>query len=122
MACLCLLRVAGRAACVHAARCPYRIASADSLHFSVWDKDIAVSDFLGKAVLEAKQFLPDGFHGDLSLESAGKGITATLAVKVRVFQDGTEDAVPTPATPPSINKSKAESPVATPKELGVNSG
>jgi len=55
----------------------------DSLVFKVYDKDFGKSDdFLGLAVLPGEHFHPHGFEGELPLQDAGKGITATLQLKV----------------------------------------
>lgn len=55
----------------------------DSLMFTVLDKDMTKQDdLLGKVCLSSKQFLPNGFDGELPLSEAGDGTNATLTVKI----------------------------------------
>lgn len=56
------------------------------LYFEVWDKDTLKDDFLGKTFLKAAAFHPDGFKGSLPLLDAGKGITATIDIEVKVHK------------------------------------
>lgn len=53
------------------------------LEFSIYDKDVAGSDFLGKVVLQSDKFV-HGFNGQLQLDQAGKGIQAFLQLKIKV--------------------------------------
>jgi len=55
----------------------------DPLLFSVFDKDLATKDdCLGRAVLTASQFLPDGFEGEVPIvDDQGKG-KPTLYIKI----------------------------------------
>jgi len=59
------------------------IAEGAALEFSVYDKDFVGSDFLGKAVLEAKDYAEAGFNGFLKLADA-KAPEAYIRVKVKV--------------------------------------
>lgn len=55
----------------------------DDLVFKVYDKDTGKSDdFLGTLTLPNDFFHPHGFEGELPLEDAGKGITATLKLRI----------------------------------------
>jgi len=59
----------------------------EALSFTVKNKDPSKpDDVLGKATLTTKQFLEDGFDGELELAHAGKGVQAYLKVKVTVVQ------------------------------------
>eukprot|EP00413_Alexandrium_margalefii_P049287 CAMPEP_0204610238 /NCGR_PEP_ID=MMETSP0661-20131031/61401_1 /ASSEMBLY_ACC=CAM_ASM_000606 /TAXON_ID=109239 /ORGANISM="Alexandrium margalefi, Strain AMGDE01CS-322" /LENGTH=367 /DNA_ID=CAMNT_0051622043 /DNA_START=67 /DNA_END=1170 /DNA_ORIENTATION=- len=51
------------------------------LEFSVYDKDLIGSDFLGRATLEAKDYASEGFNGEVQLRDA-KAPQAYLKVKV----------------------------------------
>jgi len=53
------------------------------LEFSVYDKDLVGSDFLGTATLEARDFASEGFNGELQLQKA-KVPQAYLRVKVKM--------------------------------------
>jgi len=53
------------------------------LEFFVYDKDYVSTDFLGKAVLEAKDYAAVGFNGELKLADAGVD-EAYIKVKVKV--------------------------------------
>jgi len=58
-------------------------AFGDSLCFTVRDKDVVKSDdLLGRVTLSAQEFNPYGFQGHLQLVDAGKGVRATLMVKI----------------------------------------
>lgn len=55
----------------------------EALTFEVWDKDIGKpDDLLGKATLAAVNFEKEGYVGELRLDTAGKGITAFIKIKV----------------------------------------
>lgn len=59
----------------------------DKLEFTVYDEDFGKQDdFLGRAVLDADQFLSTGFDGSLTLEDAGK-LKAYIRVQVTVIHD-----------------------------------
>ena len=59
----------------------------DTLLFSVWDKDQWNSDdLLGRASLASAQFHESGFDGELELSNAGRGVKASLTVKVVVVE------------------------------------
>ena len=63
-----------------------------------------MSDLLGRATLELAQILPNGFNGQLSLQSAGKGVKATLTVRVCVLEGaGVVDTLVTPIQPQLSN-------------------
>uniref|UniRef100_A0A7S4PU83 C2 domain-containing protein n=1 Tax=Alexandrium monilatum TaxID=311494 RepID=A0A7S4PU83_9DINO len=90
-------------------------AVGDSLDFRVYDKDVGMSDdFLGKAKLVGKQFYPRGFDGELELQEAGKGIHATLRVKVEVLG-------PEGSTGRSCSRSHSPSPQA-PRRSALSPG
>jgi len=59
------------------------IADGAALEFGVYDKDFVGSDFLGKAVLEAKDYAAEGFNGELKLADP-KAPQAYIRVKVKV--------------------------------------
>lgn len=60
----------------------------DDIKFDVFDEDwpqfANKDDVLGTATLTSAQFLPNGFDGKLELSNAGKGVHASLRVKVEV--------------------------------------
>jgi len=70
-------------------------AAGDSLVFKVYDKDsFKKDDFLGFAVLSGEQFHPNGFEGELTLQDAGKGISAALQVRVAPATETTLSSQP----------------------------
>lgn len=61
----------------------------DTLKFTVRDRDVGSSDeLLGRASLQCRQFIENGFDGELKLLEAGRGINASLHVKVAVLGEG----------------------------------
>jgi len=63
----------------------------DTFDFFVWDSDDtndveAEPELLGKTTLISPQFFPNGFEGDLNMSDAGKGVRASLRVKVTVIE------------------------------------
>mmetsp|Transcript_74173 Transcript_74173/g.146964 ORF Transcript_74173/g.146964 Transcript_74173/m.146964 type:complete len:400 (-) Transcript_74173:111-1310(-) len=55
----------------------------ESLEFGIWDKDLVRNNFLGRAVLDIKDFESSGFTGELEVQNAGRGVEACLHVKVK---------------------------------------
>jgi len=58
----------------------------DILVFNVKDSDMLTSDALGSASLETRQFIDNGFDGELKLDNAEKNKQSSLWVKVEVVQ------------------------------------
>merc|ERR1712228_183076 len=55
----------------------------DVLSFTVKDSDpLKADDLLGKVMLTADQFLPDGFSGEVQLTDAGEGSEAFLTLEI----------------------------------------
>jgi len=63
----------------------------DDLSFTVWDKDFGkFDDLLGKAMLKSDVFHPHGFDDTLLLDEAGKGVVATLKLRIVVEEKSRE--------------------------------
>lgn len=63
----------------------------DALEFSVYDSElIKADDLLGQLTLTSGQVLPNGLDGVFNLSEAGKGIQATLQVRVVVLDIGSD--------------------------------
>eukprot|EP00929_Paragymnodinium_shiwhaense_P061822 TRINITY_DN30891_c0_g3_i1.p1 TRINITY_DN30891_c0_g3~~TRINITY_DN30891_c0_g3_i1.p1 ORF type:complete len:2524 (-),score=786.84 TRINITY_DN30891_c0_g3_i1:106-7218(-) len=55
----------------------------DELFFQVFDEDEHDNhEALGDVTLKAKEFIPDGFKGDIALLNAGEGIKAVLQLRI----------------------------------------
>lgn len=67
------------------------------LEFSVYVKDTVSSDFLGRAVLESKDYA-EGFNGSLALADAGADQAAILKVQVQVPGQGLPPGAPSEFT------------------------
>lgn len=87
-------------------------AHGESLEFGIWDKDLVRSYFLGRSVLEFKDFESSGFNGELVVQNAGTGIDAYLQVKVKYAG---QDYPPEPPTQLTITIEKVPG-----KPLGVD--
>jgi len=87
-------------------------AHGESLEFSIWDEHLARSNFLGRAVLECKDFESSGFNGELVVQNTATGIEAYLQVKVKYAG---QDYPPEPATQLTIAIEKVPG-----KPLGVD--
>lgn len=58
-------------------------AYGESFEFGIWEDDLKRSNFLGRAVLECKDFESSGFNGELVVQNAGRDVDAYLQVKVK---------------------------------------
>merc|ERR1712232_140630 len=69
--------------------CELEVSPGDALQFTVFDRDRdrnqKESDFLGGVKLEYSQYWPRGYNTPMLLEAAGKGVSASLAVKIEVL-------------------------------------